>query len=204
MPVVSTLAGESFAFNSVDTQDVFLVAEVKDIFRVEAMVSQGSSFGSASLTEVGIHANGSDTVRVSVVNGTSLSFFVNGVPLTDRVLKVLSDHDENITLECLQWTSNCREVGNMSRESTSQAPAGVSVHRNVNIVIQNSTHASVVFATGLVVDFTLDESTGSIAVATGIPPLYTSRTDGLLQANISGTSSNGSLILPRKELQKCK
>ncbi|XP_065180052.1 uncharacterized protein LOC135810490 [Sycon ciliatum] len=85
----------------VDAPGAFLLLRAPGDLRIEAVSAQASPGAVPGVTGVGLTAEDADTVVVDVSDNGTLVFSVNGMPLTNKVIRVYSDEDENITVECL-------------------------------------------------------------------------------------------------------
>lgn len=185
----------------------FLLAKVESQFRSEVLLNSSSSSSSLGVQELAVKTNGSDVITVRSSKNRSLEIFVNGVPLSDHIIRKISDDGENITLECLHWLQNCRRVNaSEGQVGDSTSPVGISVHRMVSVVVYNRTHSSIVFASGYAVDVELDELTSSLALTVSVPASAVNKTCGILHpAEVTGSRNSSVPSTPTLDsLDNCK
>ncbi|XP_065179063.1 uncharacterized protein LOC135809606 [Sycon ciliatum] len=168
----------------VDAPGTFLLLQsASDGLRVEALSTQPRPGVVAGITSVGLTAEDADTVLVDVSPDGALVFSVNGMPLTNKVIRVYSDEDENITVECLQWGRNCHHLNHALVYNTTYPPIGISNHEGLTAVITNRTHGKVVFDNGITWDFSLIQPWNTITASVGVPQMSLTSIEGLLSSS---------------------
>lgn len=188
-----TYDGQTYYYNCPGQFSLSNIATSSFQFSAEILVdSFATSFAGiqgTGVTAISLTTSNAATIQIQGSSIGTLQFLINRVDVSTLILRLSTSAVGDSLADCLAWGISCVR-GDPRQLVLSEQPPGISASTNVSIIMYSTMSYRIIFATGIMVDVSVQESLSTLGISLSVPRKYQGQTISGLLGNCDGNSGN--------------